>query len=43
MQNIIKHSTQKSLANLGGVAYWSQFNAMSTSIDSLREPSGGLS
>ena len=43
MQNIIKHSQLQLMANLGGAAYWSQFNAMPTSINSDREPGEGLS
>ena len=44
MKNIIKHSQLTLIANLGGVAYWSQFDAMPTTlINSDREPGGGLS
>ena len=43
MKNIIKHSQLTLIVKLGGVAYWSQFNAMPASINSDREPGGGLS
>jgi len=44
MQNITKHSQLQLIANLGGAAYWSLFNAMPvTSITSDREPGEGLS
>jgi hypothetical protein len=43
MNNCIKHSQLTLIANLGGATYWSQFDAMPTSINSDREPGGGLS
>ena len=43
MQNIIKHSQLQLIANLGGAAYWSQFNAMPVSLTSDSEPREGLS
>jgi hypothetical protein len=44
MKHCIKHSQLQLMANLGGVAYWSLFDAMPvTSITSDREPSEGLS
>ena len=43
MKHIIKHSQLQLIANLGGAVYWSQFNAMPTSINSDREPGEGLS
>ena len=32
MKNIIKHSQLQLIANLGGATYWSQFNAMPTTL-----------